>query len=149
MYRSKFKLALHWLLITLGFYIFWVFSYLILTKFATSEVSRFHHSKENIWSQLTVSDIFWYVMFVFGLGLVTYVIKLCLKYAPNRRIAALLYAILIVVSVAILVDKLLETTTAPYIIPHFIINIIFLVPLGYAFFKIDRKDGNDEAAELD
>lgn len=143
MYKSKFKLALHWLLITLGFYIFWVFSYLILTKFATSEVSRFHHSKQSIWGQLTAADIFWYIMFVFGVALVTYVIKLCIKYAPNRRIAALLYTLLIILSVGMLVDKLIETTTFLYIIPHFIINIVFLVPIAYALFKANGKVEDD------
>ncbi|WP_316811785.1 hypothetical protein [Pedobacter heparinus] len=139
MYSSKFKLALHWLLIAIGFYIFWGFSYLILAKFSSAEISRFLHSKESIWSQLTAADIFWYVIFIFGIALGCYVIKLCVKYSPNDKVAAILYTLLIISSVAIFVDKLLESTTFLHIIPHIVINIAFLIPMGQVFFKADDK----------
>lgn len=139
MFLSKFKLALQWLLITIGFYIFWVFNYLILAKFASTEISRFLHSKESIWSQLTAADVFWYVMFVFGIALGIFVIKICLKHSPYIKIAAICYALLIVSSVVILADKLLETTTFAFIIPHIVINIIFLIPVVQVFAKADER----------
>jgi hypothetical protein len=144
MYTSKFKLALHWLLFTAGFYIFWLLSYLILAKFAISQFSRFQHTKEGIWSQLMAADLFWYAMFVFGMAIAIYVIRLFIKYAPNRKIAAVIYALLIILSVVVLMDKLLETTTGYYILPHVLINIVFLVPIVYSCFK-----RNEETEETD
>ncbi|SMD18389.1 hypothetical protein [Pedobacter nyackensis] len=135
MNTSKLKLALHWLLFVVGFYLFWGLSYLILTKFALSQVSSFEHNAGNIWSQMTATDIFWFVMFIFGIAVVIYVIRLFIRYAPNVKIAVLIYAVLIIVSVAVLVDKLAETTKALNLMPHVIINLAFLVPMAMMFFK--------------
>ncbi len=144
MYTSKFTLTLKWLLFIIGFYIFWALSYLVLAKFALSQVSRFKYSKESIWAQLTASDIFWYAMFVFGIALVIYVIRKLISYSPNRKIAALIFGVLVIVSVSILVDKLLETTTFLNVIPHILINTAFLVPMGILFFQADRRQEENE-----
>ena len=149
MYTSKFKLALHWLLFTAGFYIFWLLSYLILAKFAISQFSRFQHTKDGFWSQLTAADLFWYAMFIFGVAIAIYVIRLFIKYAPNRKIAAMIYALLIILSVVILLDKLLDTTTGYYILPHVLINITFLVPIIYSFFKRDGKTEETDVQQED
>lgn len=150
MYKSKFKLTLHWLLITIGFYLFWSFSYLILAKFALSQFSRFSYATGKIWSEITASDIFWYAMFVFGIAIAIFVIRKLIQYSPKPRIAAIIFAVLIVVSVGVLVDKLLETSTWFNILPHIIINGIFLVAIVITFFKKDRiTDSEDEQEETD
>jgi phosphoglycerol transferase MdoB-like AlkP superfamily enzyme len=146
---SKLKLALHWLLFVVGFYLFWGLSYLILTKFALSQVSSFQSNTGNIWSQLTATDIFWYVMFIFGIAVVIYVIRLFINYAPNVKIAVLIYAVLIIASVAILVNKLAESTTVINLMPHIIINLAFLVPMAMMFFKGDENKNTTDTEEED
>lgn len=152
MNTSKLKLALHWLLFVVGFYLFWGLSYLILTKFALSQVSNFVSNTGSIWSQITATDIFWYVMFIFGIAVVIYVIRLFIKYAPNVKIAILIYAVLIIASVAVLVDKLAESTTALKLMPHIVINLAFLVPMALMFFKgyenKNTTDSEDEDPDL-
>lgn len=138
MYTSKFKLLFHWLGILIGFYVFWALSYLVLAKFATSQLNRFQYARQSLWSELTASDIFWYVMFIFGMTLVSYVINLLIRYAPQRKIAALLFAVLIVASVALLLDKLLETGSGVSIIPHIFINAVLLISIAYTFFKTEQ-----------
>lgn len=135
MYTSKFKLILHWLAIGLGFYVFWAFSYLILAKFAISQVNRFQYTKQSIWLEITASDVFWYILFILGMALVTYIISLLIKYAPNRKIAAFLFAILIVASAGVLLDKLLETSSIFNVLPHVFINLVFLISIIYISLK--------------
>lgn len=147
MYTSKLKLTLHWLLFIVGFYLFWALSYLVLAKFALSQFNRFSDVKGNILSQLTASDIFWYAMFVFGIAICIFVIRKFIQYAPNSKIAAVVYAILIIISAGVLVDKILETGTIFDILPHIIINITFLVPIAIVFFEKDGKSNVDEEAE--
>ena len=147
MYTSKFKLLLHWLAIVIGFYVFWALSYLVLTKFAVSQFNRFQYIKQSIWAELTASDIFWYVMFIFGVSLVIYVIQLLMKYSPNRKIAAVLFVVLIIISVAILLDKLLETSSGFSIIPHVLINLTFLISIIYFFFKAEKPGIKNEDLE--
>lgn len=149
MYKSKLKLTLHWLLFITGFYLFWGLAYLVLAKFAISEFSRFKNSDGNAFAGLTATDVFWYAMFIFGIAVSIFVIGIFLKYAPNRKIAALIYAILIIVSVGILIDKLLETTTFYLILPHILINIAFLVPIALAFFKGPEVINEDEELDQD
>ncbi|WP_316814668.1 hypothetical protein [Pedobacter nyackensis] len=145
MYTSKFKLALHWLLITIGFYLFWCLSYLILAKFALSQFSRFNSSTGKIWSEITASDIFWYALFIFGIAIAIFVIRKLIEYSPNPKIAAIIYATLIIVSVGVLVDKLLETTALFNVIPHVVINLAFLIAIAVAFFKKARiADSEDD-----
>lgn len=146
MYTSKLKLTLHWLLITIGFYLFWAVSYLVLAKFALSQFNRFGYSKSSIWSQLTASDIFWYALFAFGIAIVIFVIRKFIQYAPDTKIASIVYAVLIILSVGILVDKLSETTTLLNIIPHLIINLIFVVAIAITYLK---KAQVTEAGEED
>lgn len=149
MNTSKLKLALHWLLFVVGFYLFWCLSYLILTKFALSQVSRFEHNTGNEWSQITANDIFWYIMFIFGIGVVIFVIRLFIKYAPNVKIAVLIYAVLIIASVAVLVDKLAENTTVLNLMPHIVINLAFLVPMALVFFKGDENKNTTDTEDND
>lgn len=140
MYTSKLKLALHWLLITVAFYIFWALAYLILVKFAMSQMDKFSYSTKSIWTQITASDIFWFAMFIFGMAIVIFVIKKAMQFSPNSKIAALIYAILIILSVGILVNKLMETNSNMDILPHLLINGVFLVPLVLKFFKKDNTE---------
>lgn len=88
--------------------------------------------------------MFWYAMFIFGAAIVVYVTRLFISYAPNKRIAALIYLLLILVSLVILLDKLLDTTTGFYIIPHLLINSIFVVAIiVYSFFKREKIEDVD------
>lgn len=79
-------------------------------------------------------------------------IRLFIKYAPNVKIAILIYAVLIIASVAVLVDKLAESTTALKLMPHIVINLAFLVPMALMFFKGDENknttDSEDEDPDL-
>jgi FlaA1/EpsC-like NDP-sugar epimerase len=150
MYTSKLKLTLHWLLFTVGFYLFWALSYLVLAKFALSQFNRFSYAKESIWSQLTASDIFWFAMFAFGIAITIFVIRKFIQFAPNTKIAAIVYAILIIGSVVVLLDKLLETGTVFDILPHVIINIAFLIPIAMTFFRkeeVDQEENEEEGAD--
>lgn len=149
MYTSKLKLTLHWLLFIAGFYLFWALAYLVLAKFAIAQFSRFKNSEGNAWTQLTATDIFWYAMFVFGIAISIFVIGVFIKYAPNRKIAAVIYALLIIASVSILIDKLLESTAFYLIIPHILINIAFLVPIGLAYFKNPELINEEESEQED
>lgn len=144
MYTSKFKLTLHWLLITIGFYLFWAFSYLILAKFALSQFNRFSYETQSFWSQLTASDIFWYALFIFGMAIAIFVIRKLIQYAPNRKIAAIIYAILIIISTAILVDKLAETSKSYTLIPHILINLVFVTAIAITYFKKESIAGLEE-----
>ena len=135
MYTSKFKLALHWLLFITGFYILWGLAYLVLTKFLLSQFNRFADQTESIWAQLTASDVFWYAMFIFGLAIVIYITRKFIQYAPNQKVAAMIYGLLIVVSFGIFLNELLETTTVLHIIPHLIVNLAILIPILITFFK--------------
>lgn len=151
MYTSKLKLTLHWLLITVAFYIFWALAYLILVKFAMSQIDKFSYSSKSIWTQITASDIFWFAMFIFGMAIVIFVIKKAMQFSPNAKIAALIYAILIILSVGILVNKLLETNSNIDMLPHLIINGVFLVPLVLQFLKKGNTNEvyDEEQDEID
>ncbi|WEK21552.1 MAG: hypothetical protein P0Y49_10425 [Candidatus Pedobacter colombiensis] len=149
MYASKLRLTLHWLLFITGFYLCWGFAYLILARFAIAQFNRFKQNNANEWSQLTSTDLFWYAMFIFGVAVAIFVIKIFIKYAPNRKVAILIYASLIILSVLVLVDKLLETTTFFNILPHIFINIAFLVPIIIMFFKAPEKITDQEADQDD
>lgn len=137
MYTSKLKLVFHWLLIVVAFYIFWLAAYLIMVKFAISEVDSLKYNSGSIWTQITASDIFWFAMFIFGMAVVIFGIKKAMQYAPNPKIAALIYALLIVISVGVLVNRLLETSTLVDVLPHFMINGVLLVPIVLRIFKKD------------
>lgn len=143
---SKLKLAFHWLLFTVGFYLFWALSYLVLAKFALTQFNRFSYVKGNIWSEITASDVFWFAMFIFGITITIFVIRKLIEYAPNRKIAAIVYSLLIVISVGVLLDKLLETGTLFDILPHFIVNLAFLISIGMMFFKKEERytEGDEE-----
>ncbi|MNL17586.1 hypothetical protein D3C87_1386880 [compost metagenome] len=70
-----------------------------------------------------------------------------MKYSPNRKIAAVLFAVLIIISVAILLDKLLETSSGFSIIPHILINLAFLISIIYFFFKAEKPGIKNEDLE--
>lgn len=138
MYTSKFKLILHWLLITIGFYLFWGCAYLILTKFALDEFNRFTYKTSGFWSKLTASDVFWYALFIFGIAIVIFVFRKFLQYSPSPKIAALIFSALIIVSVGILLDKLLETTKLFNNLPHIVINLVFITAILMRGFRKEK-----------
>lgn len=146
---SKLKLTIHWLSITIGFYLFWALSYLVLAKFALTQFNRFSYIKGNIFSQITASDIFWFAMFAFGIAITIFVINKLIQYAPNRKIAAIVYAVLITGSTGILLDKLLETGTVFDILPHVVINLTFLIAIAMAFFKKEEVDLEESEDDTD
>lgn len=148
MYTSKIKLTLHWLLIIVAFYVFWALAYLVLAKFAMTEISRFSYvTEKSAWSQITASDIFWYAMFIFGIAISIFVIKKAMQYAPNPKIAALIYAVLIILSVGVLMAELLKTDKFVSAIPHLVINAVLLIPIVARFFKKDLPYYEEEEDE--
>lgn len=144
MYTSKFKLILHWLLITIGFYIFWAFSYLVLTKFALEQFNRFSNGTSGFWSKLTGSDLFWFALFIFGMAIVIFVFRKFIQYAPVPKIAALVYTVLIAASVGILLDKLLESTAFFYTLPHIVVNLVFIAAILISGFKKEQPEDIEE-----
>lgn len=145
MYTSKLKLTLHWLLIVVAFYIIWALAYLIFVKFAISEISNFSSANGSIWSQITGADVFWFLMFIFGIVVTCFLFKKAVQYSPHPKIAAAIYILLVVLSVGTLVVKLLETSTMIGILPHLIINGVFLIPMFNTILKNDKpSDGEDE-----
>jgi hypothetical protein len=153
MYTSKLKLTLHWLLIVVAFYIIWALAYLVFVKFAMSEISNFSNASGSIWSVITAADIFWFVMFIFGIAVTCFLFKKAIQYSPHPKIAAAIYILLVVLSVGTLVLKLLETSTMIQILPHLVINGVFLIPMLSALFKKDKPlyadEEDDENEEFD
>ena len=149
MYTSKLKLTLHWLFIVVTFYIVWALAYLIFVKFAMSEISNISNAPGSIWSVITAADIFWFVMFIFGIAVTCFLFTKAIQYSPHPKIAAAIYILLVVLSVGTLVLKLLETSTMIQILPHLVINVIFLIPMLSALFKKDKPLYADENEEFD
>lgn len=129
MYRSKLKLTLHWLLIIVAMYIFWALAYLIFVKFASSEFNSLIRSPSDFWSEINASYIFWFVIFVFGIFVVQFVLKKAARYAPYEVYGALIFTILVMISVAIIVVSLIIDKRSIDTVPHLVINGLFLIPL--------------------
>jgi hypothetical protein len=135
MHNSKLKLILSWALFIIGSYIFWLFAYFVLAKFALGELSSFRYGGANFYETLNLSNIFWYLLYIGGLVLCTYIIKLLIVKSPAPKPAAVIYAVLIIVSETVLVKGLSATTSGINILPHILINLCFLLGIVITYFK--------------
>lgn len=135
MYNSKFKLVLGWSLFIIGSYIFWLFAYFVLTKFALSEITNFRYGNTGISQILSLGNIFWYLLYLGGVVLCMYVIKLLIVKSPAPKPAALIYAALIIISEAVLIKGLFDSTQIINIFPHIAINLCFLFGIVFTYFK--------------
>jgi len=135
MYNSKFKLVLGWSLFIIVSYIFWLFAYFILAKFALSEISSFRYGNISISEALSLGNIFWYLVYIGGIALCMYVIRLFIVKSPAPKSAALIYAALIIISEAVLLKGLLDSTPLINIFPHIVINLCFLFGIIITYFK--------------
>lgn len=135
MYNSKFKLIFGWVLFIIGSYIFWLFAYFVLTKFALNEISALRYGSGNFYDAITLGNIFWYLLYIGGLVLSMYIIRLLIVKSPAPKLAAVIYASLIIVSEAVLVKGLSSNTSGINILPHIIINACFLFGIIITYFK--------------
>ena len=135
MYNSKFKLVLGWSLFIIFSYIFWLFAYFVLAKFALSEISSFRYGNIGLSEALSLGNIFWYLIYIGGIVLCIYVIRLFIIKSPAPKSAALIYAALIVISEAVLVKGLADSTPMINIFPHIAINTCFLFGIIFTYFK--------------
>lgn len=131
MQTSKFKLILSWILFVSGFYLFWLLSYLLSVRYVLSQLSRLYGTGDNSWSQLTIDDAFWFFLFIAGIALVMYILKQFTIRAPNSRIAAIIYVLLILSCVIAVLSKLFSTTTTDHLLPHILINLLFVAAILY------------------
>ncbi|SMC59470.1 hypothetical protein [Pedobacter africanus] len=135
MYNSKFKLVLGWSLFIIVFYIFWLLAYFVLAKFALSEISNFRYGNMGLSEALSLGNIFWYLIYIGGIALCMYVIRLFIVKSPAPKSAALIYAVLIVISEAVLVKGLADSSPMINIFPHIAINTCFLFGIIFTYFK--------------
>ena len=135
MYNSKFKLILGWSLFIIVSYIFWLFAYFVLAKFALSEISSFRYGNISVSEALSLGNIFWYLVYIGGIALCMYVIRLFIVKSPAPKSAALIYAALIIISEAVLVKGLFDSTPIINLFPHIAINLCFLFGIVITYFK--------------
>lgn len=135
MYNSKFKLVLGWSLFIIVSYIFWLFAYFVLAKFALSEISNFRYGTTGLSDAFSLGNIFWYLAYIGGIALCMYVIRLFIIKSPAPKLAALIYAALIVISEAVLLKGLFDSTAVINIFPHVVINLCFLFGILITYFK--------------
>lgn len=135
MYNSKFKLVLGWSLFIIVSYVFWLFAYFVLAKFALSEISNFRYGNIGLSEALSLGNIFWYLVYICGIALCMYLIRLFIVKSPAPKSAALIYAALIIISEAILVKGLYDSTLIINIFPHIAINLCFLFGIIITYFK--------------
>jgi len=132
---SKFKLILYWFLYILGFYLIWAVSYFITARYLLREIARYRTTRESFLTELTIGDLFWYFIFVAGLGLVTLIFRLMIEKAPNSRIAAFTYFLLVVASISFLLVDQSRVFHGYQIIAHIIVNVVFLIPMLIGMFS--------------
>lgn len=136
--NTRFKLILYWFLYIIGFYFLWAVTYFISARYLVREISRYRSLEDSILSNVTIGDIFWYFIFLAGVGLVTLVFRLMIEKAPNSRIAALVFLLLIVASVAFLLIDQSHAFHGYQIIGHIIVNLILIIPMLIALFQAAR-----------
>ena len=138
--NTKFKLILYWFLYVMGFYFLWAITYFISARYLVREISRYRSSEGSIWSEVTIGDVFWYFIFLAGVGLVILVFRLMIEKAPNSRVAAFVYLFLVVASVAFLLIDQSHAFHGYQIIGHIIVNLILIQPMLLALFQTKRLE---------
>jgi hypothetical protein len=129
MKTSKFKLLLIWALFITGTYIFWIFSYFVLVKFALGEINELQYAAGNIYQSLSLNSVFWYMLYIGGIGLCMLALKQLVLKAPSPKLAAIIYGLLIVISAGILINQLVRTVNIIHVLPHIIVNVCFLIAI--------------------
>lgn len=121
-----------WILMIIGFYLFYVFTYLLLVRSMLSQLSTFLSAPASFWSNLSGGDLFWYSTYVLCWLIVLYVITQFVTYAPQRKVAALIYAALVLISLVIM---LVALPVDNKLLPHLFINGSYLTVLLLSFWK--------------
>lgn len=134
MQNSEFSLKnmLKWILFTVGFYIFYIVTYLLLVKSMLSTFNWFLSDKNTYFSNFKSGDAFWYGMFLLALLFVLYLTTLFVSYSPKPKLAALINAALVVLTQIFL---LVALPADMHLIPHLFINAAFLIVLLLTFWR--------------
>jgi len=120
------KIFLRWTLLIIGFYIFYIVTYLLLVKSMLSQFNWFISNQKMFLSTFKSGDAFWYAMFLLALLFVLYITTLFVNYAPKQKIAALIYGGLVLCTQIFL---LVALPADIHLVPHLFINGAFLLVL--------------------
>lgn len=134
---SKLKLVFIWALFIIGTYIFWILSYFVLVKFALGEINELKYTAGSIYQVISLSNLFWYLLYLGGIALSMFAIKQLVVRAPNPKIAAAVYAVLIAVSATVLIKELASKVNILHILPHIIVNLCFLIVIVVTYIKFN------------
>ena len=126
------KTILRWALLIIGFYIFYLFSYLLLVRSMLSQLSVFLSGSDKFWTDFSGGDLFWYATYILCWLIVLYIITQLVSFAPNRKAAALIYLALVVVSLIVMLVALPVNTK---LLPHLMINGSYIVALLLSLWK--------------
>ena len=131
-YTLTFTALAKWVLAILGTYLFWLIAYFILAKFALAEIRDLQSSA------LTISNasVFWYLIYLGALLVCVFIVYRLISYAPNPRIAGIIYTVLLSSSTALIVASLAPSTDKIRITPHIFINACFLIAGLMTFFNL-------------
>ena len=126
------KIFLRWTLLIIGFYIFYIATYLLLVKSMLSQFNWFLSNQKMFLSTFKSGDAFWYAMFLLALLFVLYITTLFVTYAPKPKIASLIYGALVVFTQIFLLFALPADL---HLIPHLFINGAFLLVLFLTWWR--------------
>lgn len=139
MYTFMIKLIFIWILFIIGTYIFWIFSYFVLVKFALGEINEFNFTDGSIYKHISLSHIFWYLVYVGGIALCMFMMKQLVVRAPNPKLAATIYTVLITISAVVMIKALAQTANISHIMPHIFINACFLIAIIVSCLKLNPQ----------
>ena len=124
--KLSLKTTLRWTLLILGFYIFYIITYLLLVRSMLSTFNWFISDPQKFWSEFKSGDAFWYAMFLLALLFVLYLTTLFVTYAPRPKIAPLIYAAMVLSTQIFLLFALPMDIK---LVPHLFVNGSFLLVL--------------------
>lgn len=134
------------MLFIIGTYIFWIFSYFVLVKFALGEINELKYAGGSIYQRISLNHVFSYLLYVGGVVLCMFIIKQLVVRAPNPKIAATIYAILIAFSAGVLILQLSNTVNILSILTHVLVNFCFLIAIVIPCVKFinESRRGQEE-----
>lgn len=138
-FKPVLKSSAEWLVAVPGVYLFWLISYFILAKFALKELMVLS-AESSFSAAVSFSSVFWYLIYLAGLSICLYIVYRLTQYAPQPRIAAVINAVLISASAAVICISLSKTTVTALLLPHVVINLFFLAAGILAFYKYRRPE---------
>lgn len=137
--NSKIKLILFWLLNIFGFYFLWVSVYFLAAKQAVSEINTLTSSNARPSGALSISNIFSYSVYLALIALATYAFYWLANKAPRVKPAALIYLLLIAASASAIIIKLSSIVTFWQLLPHWLLNLVFSIPLILLLLKKQER----------